>query len=68
MAVEKRKKELFEDVEAMAVAKKTMLRMQQEDLNKLYDAVRLTIHSVQCGTQYSAEELLAIQKVLKHSC
>ena len=43
--------------------------MQQEDLNKLKAAFKLTIHSVKCGTQsYTAEEFLVIQKVLNRSC
>ena len=68
-AVEKRKKELLAEAEAMVVAKTTRLRMQQEDLRKLNATMKLTIHSVLNGTQYySAEEFLAIQKVLKHSC
>ena len=53
----------------MAVAKKTRLSMKQEDLKILNDAVKLTIQAVQHGTRsYSAEEFVAIQKVLTHSC
>ena len=69
LAVEARKKELLAEAESMTVAKTTRLRMQQEDLKKFNAAVKLTIHSVQHGTQsFSAEEFFAIQKMLKHSC
>ena len=69
MAVEKRKKELLAESKAMAVAKTTRLRMQQEDLKMLNASMKLAISSVQHGTQsYTAEEFLAIQKMLKRSC
>ena len=69
MAVEKRKKELLADAEAMAVAKTTRLRMQREDLKKLNAAMKLNSDCVQRGTWlYSAAEFLAIQKVMKDSC
>ena len=69
MAVEKRKKELISDVESMALANKTKLRKQKEHLNQLNVVMKLTVHFVQRSIQsYSAEEFLAIQKVLYHSC
>ena len=65
-AVEKREKELHAEADAMAMAKKTRLKIQQEDLEKLNDAMKLTLDSVERGAQsYSPEEFLAIQKFLK---
>ena len=53
----------------MALANKTKLRKQKEHLNKISVVVKLTVHFVQRSIQsYSAEEFLAIQNVLYHSC
>ena len=67
--VEERRQELLANAEAMTVAKKTRLTMQQEGLEKLNVAMKLTVDSVHNSTQsYTAPEFLAIHPVLKNSC
>ena len=68
-AAEKRKHELLVEAEAMAVAKKTRLQMQQECLEKLNDATKLAFDTIKHGTQfYSPVELHSVKAVLKKSC
>ena len=68
-AVEKRKQEVLAEAEAMAVAKKSRLQIQQEDLERLSIAMRLALDTIQNGTRsYSPVELLSMKAVLKQAC
>ena len=67
-AVEKRKQEVLAEAEAMAVAKKSRLRIQQEDLERLSSAMRLALDTIQhCTQSYSPVELLSMKAVLKQA-
>ena len=68
-AVEKRKQELLAEAEGMAIAKKSRLQIQQEDLEKLSIDMRLALDTIQHSTQsYSPVELLSMKTVLKQAC
>ena len=68
-AVEKRKQEVLAEAEGMAVAKKSRLQIQQEDLERLSIAMTLALDTIQHGTQsYSPVELLSTMGVLKQAC
>ena len=65
-AIEKRRKDLLWEVDAMAVAKTTQLQIQKEGLEKLTAGIQL---SLQAGTQacndYSSAEFLSVKSFIK---
>ena len=65
-AIEKRRKDLLWEVDAMAVAKTTQLQIQREGLEKLIARIQL---SLQAGTQacndYSSAEFLSVKSFIK---